>query len=124
MYHWSTIEQKHSYLSLCQIYKIVNLLDCINFFSPCKAPQMRYCKVNSLQCMPSCVNAFQYLLKHILFGIHWRYTFLLHLHMLHSNPLFCPSVLYTLTLCFNFLYVPCYCLPFACFFLMFEEHTS
>ena len=43
--HWSNIEQKHSYLSLCQIYKIVNRLDCINFadyFSPCKAPQTHY----------------------------------------------------------------------------------
>ena len=29
----------------------------------------------------------------------------------------------TLTLCFNFLYVPCYCLPFVCSF-MFGEHTS
>ena len=61
--HWSTIEQRHSYLSLCQVYKIINRLDCINFtdyFSPCKAPQTRYCKVNSLQCMPSRVNAFRY----------------------------------------------------------------
>ena len=61
--HWSTIEQRHSYLSLCQIYKIVNRLDCINFtdyFSPCKAPQTRYCKANSLQCMPSRVNVYRY----------------------------------------------------------------
>ena len=60
-FHWSAIEQRHSYLSLCQIYKVVNRLDCINFtdyFSPCKAPQTRYCKVNSLQCMPSRVNAY------------------------------------------------------------------
>ena len=86
--HWSTIEQRHSYLSLCQVYKIVNRLDCINFtdyFSPSKAPQTRYCKVNSLQCMPSHVNAFRYLLTHLLFGIHCLYPFLLHLHMLHSS---------------------------------------
>ena len=79
--HWSTTEQRHSYLSLCQVYEIVNRLDCINFtdyFSPCKAPQTRYCKVNSLQCMPSRVNAFRvhafsckcFSITHLLFGIY------------------------------------------------------
>ena len=72
-----------TYHSVKYNYMIVNRLDCINFTdysSPCKAPQTRYCKVNSLQCMPSHVNAFRYLLTHLLFGIHCLYPFLLHLH--------------------------------------------
>ena len=35
-----------------------------------------------------------FLLMHLLFGTHCLYTFLLHLHMLHSNPLSRPFVLY------------------------------
>ena len=94
---------RHSYLSLCQVYNIVNRLDCINFtdyFFPCKAPQTRYCKVNSLQCMPSRVNAFRYsfLLTHLYFEFiactHFFCTYICCIQILSSVLRFC-----TLTLC-------------------------
>ncbi len=60
---WPTIEQRHFYLFNCQIYKIVNRLDCINFsdnLTFCNASQARSYNINSLQCMPSRVNCYRY----------------------------------------------------------------
>ncbi len=61
--HWPTIEQRHFSLFNCQVYNIVNRLDCINFsdyFTICNASQTRSYNINSLQCMPSRVNCYRY----------------------------------------------------------------
>ena len=59
--HWPTLELRHHFLSLCQIYKIVHNLACISFFKyfAFKTVNTRSHKL-SLLCKSSKLNSFRY----------------------------------------------------------------
>ena len=59
---WHTVNQRHQFLSLCQIYKIVHSLDCIqfrDFFTYSLTPSYNNQQL-TLSCTTSRINAFRY----------------------------------------------------------------
>ena len=59
---WLTVNQRHHFLSLCQVYKTVNRLDCIKFsdYFSYSTRSVRNCHSLQLSYTSSRINAFRY----------------------------------------------------------------